>query len=468
MRLFIIVFTLGVALIGAFLFFINGYAKSPTALSRKEASPSEAWVKSAVIYELFVRDFTPEGTFLAAEKKLPELKALGVTVLWLMPIHPIGKEKRKGTWGSPYAVQDYYGVSPDFGTKDDFKRFVQAAHTEGLKVIIDMVANHTAWDNALVAQHPDWYTQDTTGKIVSPHPDWLDVADLNYGADSLRQYMTAMMVSWIREYDIDGYRCDVAEMVPTDFWRTLVPELKKVKPSLMMLSEGTLPEHHLGCFDLTYSWNVYDALSDMMKGKHTAKFLDEVLENEVRYFPQGSLRMRFNTNHDKNAEDGAPIERYGSVQAAKATAALVFTLGGYETIRGVPMLYNGDEAGNAVRRTLFEKIPVDWTAPSAKEFRAFYQTLLAFRSGSKALTEGAMVKLRSSNDDAVFAFMRKHEKEKVMVVVNLSKAEFTGFIKTDAGNTLTDIFEPEKKLSTKDGNLKLTLGSMAFKVFKVE
>ncbi|MBC8042024.1 MAG: DUF3459 domain-containing protein [Rhizobacter sp.] len=463
--LFVSIITL-IAFLGALLFFIRGYAKSPTALSRVAASPSADWVKSAVVYEMFVRDFTPEGTFIAAEKKLPEIKALGATVIWLMPIHPIGKEKRKGEWGSPYAVQDYYAVSPDFGTKDDFKRFVAAAHAQGLKVIIDMVANHTAWDNALIKSHPEWYTKDSTGNIISPNPDWLDVADLNYDSPELRKYMTEMMTLWIKECDIDGYRCDVSELIPIDFWRTLVPELKKVKPSLLMISEGTAPAHHIGAFDLTYAWNTYDAMVDISRGKKPATALDDALELEAKIFPQGALRMRFNTNHDKNAYDGTPVELYG-VQGAKATAVLAFTMGGYGSLQNVPMIYNGDEVGGEKRLTLFEKIPVDWQGKHAAEFRDLYRKLIALRKSTPAMTEGEMAKLKTSSDETVFAFMRKTKESQVIVAVNFGTQEFTGFVKTDAGKMLTDYFDPSKQLLTKDGNLKLVLKPLEYRVFSV-
>jgi len=465
MRLIAVLFILIVASIGAFLFFMRGYAKTPKALPKETATPSEDWVKDAVIYELFVRNFTLEGTLNAATARLAELQRLGATVVWLMPIHPIGEVKRKGSLGSPYSVKDYFDVSPDLGTKDDLKNFVAEAHRLGLKVILDVVINHTAWDNTLIKTNANFYTRDKDSNIVSPNKDWSDVADLNYAVPELRRYMTDMLLSWIRECDVDGYRCDVSELIPMDFWKECNAELRAAKPSLMLLSEGTLPEHHVIGFDLTYSWNVYDALVAVVSGKKPATALDEVLEIEAKVFPQNTLRLRFNTNHDKNAYDGTPTELYKGKAAAKTTAVLAFTLGGYETLRGVPMLYNGDEVGNTKRIGLFEKEPIEWKTENADEFRAFYTELIALRRRESALRRGTMTKLKSSNDEAVFAYERTHENSRVVVALNLRNAPFTGFLKVDADKTLLDVFDAQKEFATKDGNLRLSLNSFEHKIF---
>ena len=243
------------------------------------ARKSADWVKNAVIYEVYLRSFSKEGTLKALESRIPELKKLGVTVVWLMPIHPVGKLLRKGTLGSPYSVQDYYGINPEFGTLDDFNSLVNTVHQEGLKIIIDLVANHTAWDNPMLKEHPEWYTHDASGKIISPNPDWTDVADLNYDSPELRMYMITMMKYWVHDIGIDGFRCDVAELVPTDFWNNARKELDAIKP-VMMLSEGTIPEHHIRAFDLTYSWNMYAVLENVIKGSIAATVFDELLTSE--------------------------------------------------------------------------------------------------------------------------------------------------------------------------------------------
>jgi cyclomaltodextrinase len=340
-----------------------------TKYASLETRKSADWVSDAVIYEVYLRSFSEEGTFKALESRIPELKKLGVTVIWLMPIHPTGKVNRKGTLGSPYSVQDYYAVNPEFGTIDDFRSLVHAVHEQGLKIIIDLVANHTAWDNPMLKEHPEWYTHDEKGNIISPNPDWTDVADLNYSQGGLRSYMVSMMKYWVQDIGIDGFRCDVAEMVPTDFWESVRRELDAIKP-VMMLSEGTIPEHHVRAFDLTYSWNVYDVLEKVINGSTPATIFNNLIKTESYQYPHGSLRMRFNTNHDKNAYDG-PAVRKLSPDGAKATAVLVFTF------PGVPLIYNGEEVGNDKKLDLFEKVDIDWS--EGAEFRELYTTLCALR-----------------------------------------------------------------------------------------
>jgi glycosidase len=202
----------------------------------KPALKSPDWVKDAIIYEVYLRSFSKEGNFAGLEKKLPELKSLGVTVLWLMPIHPVGRTNRKGTLGSPYAVQDYYGINPEFGTLQDFKRLLNAVHRNGMKLIIDLVANHTSWDSKLINEHPDWFTRNERGNIVPPNADWTDVADLDYSKPDLRHYMIQMMLYWVRDVGIDGFRCDVAELVPTDFWDEARARLNTPGTSTMRLT----------------------------------------------------------------------------------------------------------------------------------------------------------------------------------------------------------------------------------------
>jgi cyclomaltodextrinase / maltogenic alpha-amylase / neopullulanase len=379
-----------------------------TKYAQIEAKKSAEWVKNAVIYEVYLRSFSKEGTFKALETRISELKELGVTVVWLMPIHPTGKEQRKGTLGSPYSVQDYYAVNPEFGTLEDFKSLVNAVHKQGLKIIIDLVANHTAWDNPMLIEHPEWYTHSTTGKIIPPNPDWSDVADLNYENQGLRKYMTEMMKYWVRDIGIDGYRCDVAELVPTDFWENAVAELEAIKP-VMMLSEGTLPEHHVKAFDLTYSWNVYDVLGKVMSGSTPATIFHNILKTESYQFPKGSLRMRFNTNHDKNAYDGPAFEMF-TPQGAKATAVLAFTF------PGIPLIYNGEEVGNDKRLDLFEKVDIDWTKNA--EFRELYRKLSELRKLHPALVGGSYAALENSDSKSVLSFIRSNGKDSIAVVIN--------------------------------------------------
>ncbi len=372
---------------------------------------SADWVREAVIYSVYLRSFSPEGTFAGLERRLPELKRLGVTVLWLLPIHPVGVKNRKGTLGSPYSVRDYYGINPEFGTMADFKRLLASVHREGMKLIIDLVANHTSWDSWLLGHHPEWFTHDAKGAIVSPNADWTDVADLDYSKPGLRQYMMDMMVWWVRDVGIDGFRCDVAELVPTDFWEEARGRLNRIKP-VMMLSEGSLPEHHRKAFDLTYSWNVYDALEVLLSGRRPVALLDQILRTEELQFPAGALRMRFTTNHDKNAWDAPAVEKFG-LDGLRLGAVLV------NTLPGVPMIYTGEEIPNPLRLSLFEKVSVDWSAPLTME--PLYRTLFGLRKQHRALSRGQMIRVPSSSPDSVYAFFRIAGSDRVLTVLNFSR-----------------------------------------------
>jgi glycosidase len=411
-----------------------------TKYSEVAARHSEDWVRDAILYEVYLRSFSKEGTFRALEHRLPELKDLGVSVLWLMPIHPTGELNRKGKLGSPYSVQDYDKVNPEFGTLDEFKSLVNTTHALGMKIIIDLVANHTSWDSRLIMDHPDWFTKNAEGAVVSPNADWTDVADLNYDQHELRKYMIEMMKYWVRDVGIDGYRCDVAEMVPTDFWNRARKELDKIKP-VMMLSEGTLPEHHVEAFDLTYSWNVYD----------------DVLTMEAYQFPKGSLRMRFNTNHDKNAWDAPAVLKF-SPQGAKATALLTFTY------PGVPLVYNGEEAGNDKRLSLFEKVDIDWTRNY--EFRAYYKSLTQLRSTHIALRRGEYSSVKNTGGEKVLSFLRRLGEDQVLVVINFSSDEraFTLELPEIKAGDMKEYFTGGA-MPLENGRLSLQVGGLGCRVF---
>lgn len=424
--------------------------------SKLTARKSEEWVRDAVIYEVYLRSFSKEGTFRGLEKKIPELKQLGATVLWLMPIHPVGALKRKGTLGSPYAVQDYYGINPEFGTLQDFRSLVKTVHEHGLKIIIDLVANHTSWDSRLIREHPEWFTKDSTGAIVSPNDDWTDVADLHYDNPGLREYMIEMMKYWVRDEGIDGYRCDVSEMVPTDFWNQARKELDAIKP-VMMLSEGTLPEHHVEAFDLTYSWNLYSALSKVINGSTTVGVFHDIVKTESYQFPRGSLRMRFHTNHDQNAWDAPAVEKF-TPAGARASAVIAFT------VPGVPLIYNGEEVGNSKRLSLFEKVNIDWGKNSA--VRELFTALGNLRREHPALRRGEYHPLENSKGEKVLSFLRQFEDDKVIVVANLSDKPHEAGIDIP-GETPPSLLEyfTGKKAEVVRGTLSLTINPFDVAVF---
>jgi glycosidase len=371
------------------------------------------WSKDGTIYQINTRQFTPEGTFNAAEKQLPRLKELGANIIWLMPIHEIGQKNRKGTLGSPYAVKDYYSVNSEFGTLDDLKDFVKTAHSLGLYVILDWVANHTAWDNNLVAEHPDWYIRDWKGDFCpTPWWDWDDIIDLNYGLSAVRQYMTEAMKYWVREVDIDGYRCDVAGFVPTEFWNNVRRELDAIKP-VFMLAEWENRDLHAEAFDMTYAWSWNDAMHKITHGQADVNGLIVYYAWNEKAFPHDGMRMLFVSNHDKNAWEGTEFEQFGDGLEAAIVLSVVS--------EGMPLIYNGQEAGNPRRLAFFEKDPIEWREHS---LGALYKKLFAFKKEHSALWNGAwgarMIRVFNSLPAKILSFVRQNEHDKVFAVFNLS------------------------------------------------
>ncbi len=436
-------------------------------LSVYQARHSEDWVRRGIIYEVYTRSFSPAGTFAGIEKRLPELKKLGITILWIMPIHPVGVLHRKGTLGSQYSVQDYYAINPEFGTLDDFKRLVNSAHKLGFHIIIDLVANHTAWDSKLIKEHPDWFTKNSAGTIVSPNPDWTDVAALNYAQPGLRRYMIEMMKYWVRDIGVDGFRCDVAELVPTDFWEDARAALDSIKP-VMMLAEGAYPPHHLKAFDLSYGWNTYQVLAPIIEGKKSALALDTVLDIERSAYPHGSLRMRFSSNHDENAWDASDVKKFG-IKGAKLAAVVV------NTLPGIPLLYNGQEVGNTKKLKLFEKISIDWKDEGG--FRKLYAKLFNLRKNEPAFSDGEMLRLSTSNSRHVYAFARISSASKFIVVLNFNRKAFNGSIDvsslglvTGGQIILTDVFK-KKTITAAVSSSKLIpikIPAMGFRILRLQ
>ncbi len=371
------------------------------------------WSKNLSIYEVNLRQYSASGSFSAFAEHLPRLKALGVDIIWLMPIFPIGNEQRKGTLGSYYAVRDYKGVNPEHGTGADFRQLVDQIHEQGMYVILDWVANHTAWDNPLTKDHPDWYTKDSLGNFIPPVADWSDVIDLDYSKPALQDYMIDAMSYWVREYDVDGFRCDVAEMVPVAFWNKARKALDKIKP-VFMLAEGESPNLHHKAFDMTYTWRMMHLMNRIAKGKGSALELDRYLEEEKEQYNKKDYRMYFTTNHDENSWNGTVYERYG--EGYKAFAVMTHTL------PGMPLVYSGQEAGLPKRLKFFEKDPIDWQDHPMADF---FKKLLAFKKEHRVMWNGSyggdIQRIKSSDDESVFAFIRQKHEKKVLVLLNLTK-----------------------------------------------
>ena len=373
------------------------------------------WAHNATIYEVNMRQFTPEGTFIAFQKHLPRLKEMGVDILWIMPINPIGNLNRKGSLGSYYAVKDYKAINPEYGTELDFKNLVKSAHALGMKVIVDWVANHTSPDNVWVDQgHKDWYTLDSTGNLQPTiGTDWWDVADLNYDNQDMRLAMIDAMKYWINTADIDGYRCDVAGWVPADFWKQARTELMKIKP-VFMLAEAEGADIHDN-FDMTYGWEFHHIMNDIAKGKKNAIDIQSYLNNEKKY-PANAYRMHFTSNHDENSWNGTEMERMGDARFALAVLAA--------TIQGMPLVYNGQETSLDRRLLFFEKDSISWLKMDLVDF---YTDLLQLHHHNEALWNGLnggeVVWVSDVKKGSYCAFTREKNGDKVLCILNLSNAD---------------------------------------------
>ena len=415
------------------------------------------WAKNASIYQLNTRQFSADGTFMAAEKEIPRLKDLGVDIIWLMPIHEIGRKNRKGSLGSPYSVRDYYSVNPEFGTLDDLKHFVATAHEHGMHVILDWVANHTAWDNPLTVEHPDWYEHDYKGNFrPTPWWDWEDIINLDYSKRDLREYMTKAMKYWLTEADIDGYRCDVAGFVPVDFWNNVRKELDAVKP-VFMLAEWESRDLHAEAFDMTYAWSWNETMHKICTGKADVSGLFIYYSWNESAWPDNSFRMTFVSNHDKNSWEGTMWEQFGD----GLEAAIVLSVVG----EGMPLIYNGQEAGNAKRLEFFERDPIVWKAhPIGDLYKKLFGLLKSNTALWHAQWGATMVKVPNSNEKNVLSFVRENEHDKVFAVFNLSaQADTVRFTEDLYHGDYVEFFnDAETHL---DEHTAIPLAPWAYKVF---
>jgi glycosidase len=423
------------------------------------AQPAD-WPENPIIYEVNLRHHTPEGTLASFKQELRQLKGLGVNVLWFMPVQPIGEKKRKAKGdlfvedikepaeklrylGSPYSIRNYTQVNPDFGTLQEFKSVVKLCHEMGMKVILDWVGNHTAWDHPWIAAHPDWYTKDKNGNITDPLNEegnsmgWTDVADLNYGSQEMRAAMIQDMKYWVKECDIDGFRCDVAMSVPADFWDAARKEIETVKP-IFMLAESE--EHDMaqfkGAFNAYYGWELHHVMNQVAKGKRKATFLDTTLSKKLKKFPGNVYSMNFITNHDENSWNGTEFERMKD--AWKAMAVFTFTA------PGIPLLYTGQEYGNNRRLRFFEKD----TIQKRHDFNyfGFYSLLCDLRKyhglGTSAASNNiSFIPQKSPN---LLVFTRGNKEHTYWVCLNLSESAYKKRIKIPKGALLMGT--PGKKL----------------------
>ena len=375
-------------------------------------APQQQPLENSVVYEMNVRQYTPEGTFAAAQKELPRLAELGIDILWLMPIYPIGVEGRKGPLGSYYAVKNYCDVNPEFGTLADFDNFLAEAHRLGLRVVLDWVANHTSPDNIWVTERPaDWYERDAEGNTTFT-ADWSDTANLNYENKDVWAGMAGAMRFWM-ERGIDGFRCDMACEVPLEFWKETIAGLRADYPNMYMLAEGEEPLlHSLSGFNSSYSWELHHMMNSIARGEQNIPELLAYLEKDAARQPADAFRLMFTSNHDENSWAGTEFERMGD--AAKVMAVLTFTLP-----NGQPLIYTGQEMGWNKRFEFFQKDPVP--AWEKNEYFDFYKELIAIRHANPALAAGVNGGAFEvvSTDDSTLVFTRTLPTNKVTVKAEL-------------------------------------------------
>ena len=404
-------------------------------------SHAPEWSKDLTIYEVNIRQYTPEGTFDAFADHLPRLQDMGVGILWLMPVQPIGELNRKGSLGSYYSISDYTATNPNFGKMKDFKNLVDNAHKRGMYVILDWVANHSSWDNAWMKNNKEYYTTDKTGKVIPPVADWSDVADLNYDNPKMRRAMLDAMRFWITETNIDGFRCDVSMMVPDDFWKETFAELRKIKPDIFLLAEAEGKQFHEDGFNMTYTWEKHHAMNQIAKGDKKPTLIDSLITKDLKNYPAGSYLMNFTSNHDENSWNGTEFERMGD--AAKTFAVLAATM------PGMLLVYSGQEVGLNRRLRFFDKDTINWL--DDKNFTPFYKTLIELKKENPALFNGSYGgsyrKVDTGNDN-VYSFVREKDGNKVLIIINASNKPQEYKFTSDTGK-YKNAFGGSKKIKDK-------------------
>lgn len=412
------------------------------------------WSKDTGIYEVNVRQFSGEGGFAQVTEYLPEIKAMGIDLIWIMPIHKIGEKNRKGSMGSYYSISDYKSVNPEFGSKEDFQELVDRAHELDMYVILDWVANHTAWDHHWTQTNSDFYEKNESGEFIPPVADWTDVIALDYDNAEMRIAMIDALKYWVHEFNIDGYRCDVAEEVPADFWSDARAALNQIKP-VFMLAEGQRPVFHEEAFEMTYAWHQMGEMRKLIAGEINAKSLAdyEAFEQNEKY-PDHAIRMRFLSNHDENSWHGTVEQDYGP--AAGVLRAYTFAA------PGMPLIYNGEEAGLDRMLLFFEKDAIDWRPhPERDRLTRLFQ----WKKGNQALWNGAyggdFVNFKTTAEEQIWAFYREKNGDKIVAILNLSPKSVSFSINDPAlAGQYTDILTDQSHLL--DAKESLTINSWGY------
>jgi len=400
---------------------IIALAAAAACNQNKEASLHPEWTYDSVVYEVNIRQYTPEGTFAAFEQHLPRLKELGVDILWLMPMYEIGEAERKGTLGSYYAIKDYKKVNPEFGTMEDFEHLVAAAHEQGFKIILDWVANQTAPDHVWMTEKPaDFYERDSLGNAIYEY-DWNDTRSLNYANEEVWWAQDDAMRFWL-EKGVDGFRCDAAGEVPAEFWKGILPKLNADYPDIYLLAEAerTNLADPRETFDANYAWELHHLLNDMSKQEKNCKDLQEYVARDAQAFPKEAFRLTFTSNHDENSWAGSEFERMGVF--AEACAVLCFTLPNSQ-----PLIYTGQEIGITRRLEFFEKDTIDWNDPNPNnDYTAFFKDLIALKHENHVLDageKGGKITWWETDNDNLVAFHREKDGNKVIVIASFDLSE---------------------------------------------
>ena len=399
-------------------------------------------IADATIYEVNIRQHTPEGTINAFAEDLPRLKELGIDMLWIMPIQPIGMKERKGPLGSYYSINNYEIVNPEFGTSEDFKNLVKKCHEMDMYVILDWVPNHTAWDHPWITDHPDYYAQNDKGEIVY-EADWSDIALLDHTNPGTRRAMIDALKVWITKYDVDGFRCDHAgHEIPLYFWEEATAELDELK-DIFWLAEWDGARMHLE-FDATYAWELLHETEHVAKGEKKGSDLGKWIQKDIKEYGMKPFRMTMITNHDENSWAGTIKERYGDAQ--KAMATFIFTA------YGIPMLYSGQEAGLNKRLKFFEKDTIDWSDPN--KMQSFYKKLIELKKSNKALWAGEYggMPVPINNNENVYAWKREKDGNTVIGITNFSASKQQVPINDQSVyGTYTDYFTRQEYLLGEEG-----------------
>ncbi len=375
------------------------------------------WSYSAVLYEMNIRQFTTEGTFRAASERLPFLRSIGVDAIWLMPIYPIGEEDRKGSLGSYYSIRDYKGVNPEFGSEADLRDFITKAHALGIKILFDWVANHTARDARWISERPvDWYERDSEGRAKVPW-DWSDTAKLNYANREVWRGQIDAMRYWVEQFGIDGFRCDMAMLVPIEFWQEASAELHSIKSDIFMLAEAEEDNLFEGAFNMSYQWNIHHIMCDIAKGARRVWDLRNAMHAERQRYPREAMRLSFTSNHDENSWSGSEQSRFG--RALEVMTAMTFLMPST-----MPLIYTGQEVGYDHSFAFFDRDPIPEELYKEGYATELYRRLADLKHSQRALDSGErggdVIEIENNAKDCMMTFVREVDGSRVVAIVNLS------------------------------------------------